>query len=269
MASFGSKRLPVPPFVAPIVALVSIWAALVGSGAFPRAARAEDAEGSALKPGAWAAEFEIDPKYRYDLGISTGATLSVKRHLSARSALRLGVSAGFDETKSDEERSYERYATYYVPTYVSDSATGEGHDENHAYALLLHFVRYHPVRDAVTMFWEIGPSLRYAESQSHDEFVYPGLSPTDPSETNSYDRSAVRREASLDLALGFEWFFNRRLSLGGRIGAFAAYGWGSEARVYGATVDDGSYWAREVLRSDPEGVSVHTEPAAIHLSAYF
>ncbi len=242
--------------------------AILGSMLLPLAAEAEDAADSPLRPGAWAAEFELDPSYRYDFGFSSGVTLSAKRHHSAQSALRFGVSVGFNESKDEGETSYERYNIYDNPSFRSNRGTTERHGENHAYALFLHLQRYHSVKDAMSIFWELGPSLRYNESDYTTEYIYP-FQAYGPVEINRDSYSVVLRSAALDLSLGFEWFFKRRLSLGARVGAWGGYSWGAVSSSYETYTMDNSYYRVSQDRIDRKNVTFQTSPATVMFSAYF
>ncbi|MEK7347656.1 MAG: hypothetical protein AABZ94_02170 [Candidatus Eisenbacteria bacterium] len=242
--------------------------AVLGSALLPLAAQAEDAADSPLRSGAWAAEFELDPSYRYDFGFTSGVTISAKRHHSARSALRFGASIAFNESEDKGEASYERYYYYSNPTFSSKRGTTERHSENHGYTLFLHLQRYHSVRDAMSIFWELGPSLRYNESDYSSEYIYP-FDFFAPGEINRDSRSLVARSAALDLGLGFEWFFNRRLSLGARGGAWWGYSWGTESSSYETYTTDNSYYRVGRDRNDLKRVTFQTSPATVTFSAYF
>lgn len=255
------KRAPLP--LALVIALAALAASLL-----PVAVGAEEAADSPLRAGAWAAEFELDPSYRYDFGIASGITISLKRHHSARSALRLGASVGFNESKGDGEKSFERYSIYSNPNFRTNQGTTEDHGESHSYALFLHLQRHHSVREALSIFWEMGPSLRYSELDISNEYIFPYLI-YGPGENYRDSRSYVRRSVSVDLNLGFEWFFNRRLSLGARVGAWGGYGWGTETSNSETFTTDNSYYAISHDRRETADVSIQTSPATVTLSAYF
>lgn len=259
------KRTPQPRAL--LVALIAL--AALAAAVLPTAGRAEESAESPLRAGAWAAEFEIDPSYRYEFGFSSGVTISLKRHHSARSALRFGASVGYGESKSEGESSFERYYVFSNPNYRAGQGVNENHSESHAYGLFLHLQRHHPMREALSIFWEVGPSVRYSEWKSSTENIYPYSFEYGPGEIYQDSRSSVRRSVSLDLSLGFEWFFNRRLSLGARFGGWGGYTWGEETSTFETFTTDDSYYRLSRDRDDLEGVSVQTSPATVTLSAYF
>ncbi|MEK7317261.1 MAG: hypothetical protein AAB011_13860 [Candidatus Eisenbacteria bacterium] len=265
MPSSGSTPFPRPRVLAGAIAL-----ALMASVFLPAVARTEEDDAdSPHRPGAWAAEFEVDPSYRYDLGFSSGVTISAKRHRSARSALRFGASISFYESKSEGESSIERFSVTSNPNLRSTQGARESIEESHGYSLFLHYQRYHPVVDDLSIFWEVGPSLRYSEYESSDDRLYPYYDPTGPTETFRHSRSVVLRTAALDWSIGFELFLKRRLSLGARAGVWAGYSWGAEYDSDEFFTSDNSYYSAYRNWSDLNRVSVQTGPATVTLSAYF
>jgi hypothetical protein len=217
-----------------------------------------------LRAGAWAAEFEIDPTYQYSIGYVGSATISVRRHSSERNAWRIGARFGFTEDRGEGEVSRTVFQTGYLPDDASEDT--DRHTQSQEYALFLHWMKFHPVQDRLSSFAELGPSFRYGESESYGEYVSPG---TPSSYFDTYDYSAVLRTVALDANLGFEWFFSKRLSLGARFGALAAYRWGmsSESVIHLRT--DGSYFYRRVARADSNGAEFRTSRALISFAAYF
>lgn len=265
MPSSVSIPFPRPSVLAGAIALV-----LMASVFLPAVARTEEADAdSPHRPGAWAAEFEVDPSYRYVLGFSSGGTISAKRHRSARSALRFGASIGFNESKEEGEVAHERFSVASNPNFRISQGPRESIDENHGYALFLHLQRYHPVVDDLSIFWEVGPSLRYYESKSSSERQYLYYYAAGPTEIYRTNRAVILRTAALDWSIGFEFFLKRRLSLGARAGVWAGYSWGAEYESYESFTSDNSDYSVDHAWSDLDRVSVQTGPATVTLSAYF
>ena len=231
----------------------------------PGAALADDAERSPLRAGAWAVQFEVDPTYRYDLGVSSGASLSMKRHRSERTAYRMGVGARFANSEGDEDLRYRRESI--DPPSFDQSGSGRDVYESHSYNAFAYWVRHYSVRDAVSLFWEAGPSFRFSEYREESSSLYPSY--YGPGEQDFYTRSGVRRGVTLDANVGFEWFFNRRLSLGARYGVYGGYGWGRQNSTRESYALDGSSY--ELSRSDERihDVSFQTSAATVSLAAYF
>jgi len=244
------------------LAISLAWAATAAVLVLPLPAIAEEDTDSPLRAGAWAAEFEIDPVLHYSLSYTSSATLAVKHHSSPGRALRLGASIGFSETEEDGVREAEQFDPYLG--FDSFAASIDGHSESHDYSLFLHLVRERTVRDRVALFLEVGPSVRYSESLYHREWIYL----YSPSRSTS-DTRDVSRAAALDLNLGFEWFFVRRLSLGARYGAFADYSWGSRVESEMNEEIGGPGYIVQHTRTRPKRVDVSTNRATVTLAAYF
>lgn len=239
----------------------ALFLLLLGAVSCPTVAGAEEAADAPLRAGAWAAEFEFDP----NLGYTGSATLAVKRHHSPGGALRLGVNVGFIEEERDGRADQVIYDPPYYPTPTGGGGSVDRHIELHSYAAFLHLVREWPVRDRVAMFGEIGPAFRYTESHYYSEYIY-GI--TDPAR-DSYDEVYLKRSAALDVGLGFEWFFSKRVSLGARYGAFVAYQWGAVNFERRSVQLNGPSYSEGRERSDTKGFEARTNRATITLAAYF
>lgn len=250
----------------PALAFALALSLIVSSGgAAPASARAEGSTESPPKAGTWAAEFEIDPTFRYNIGYYGSATLAVKRHSSPNQALRLGVNFGFSEDERDGSQGSYVYDPINYPVPLDGVGTVTRHSESHTYAPFLHLIREWPVRDQVAMFGELGPSFRYSESNNHDEAIFGYSSPS--RYTSEYEQ--VERAVAVDVALGFEWFFASRLSLGARYGGFCSYSWGSRSST-NMTMDlNGPAFSRSIEYLKTKGVEFGTNRATITLAAYF
>lgn len=254
-------RFPLTPVRYPLfLALV-----ILSAGSASRVARAEDAADSPLKEGAWAVEFAINPTFDYGFGFTGSATLAAKRHYSPGRALRFGVNAGFNEDESDGTQGHASFYPPYDPFPEVVEGTVSRHSESHAYSAFLHYIRECPVRDHVAIFGELGPSLRFAQSDSHSEYISGYSTPS----LGTYDDHSVTRSVALDVNLGFEWFFTNRLSFGARYGAFVAYQWGSRSSGGSDVALDGTRFSRTEENLDTKGADAGTNRATVTLAAYF
>lgn len=219
------------------------------AGLRPEHAAAEESAPSPLKAGAWAIEFELDPEYQYGLGLGGAATVSAKRMWTDRTGLRFGASIGY----SEEEYEGDRVDFVVNPSYpggIGGRYPDEGGREAHDYAIFAHLRRHHPVRERVSIYWEVGPSFRYQEYDSWSEDVW-FYGP----EFASYREMATRRGVYLDARIGFEWNFSGRLALGASYGAYGGYQWGKGSYSRAYRTDDGLYSSssqdfREMRRAD-------------------
>ncbi|HEU4725621.1 MAG TPA: hypothetical protein VFU59_10050, partial [Candidatus Eisenbacteria bacterium] len=98
-------------------------------GFIPDVARAEEAEDSPLRAGAWAAEFELDPTFQYGIGYTGSATLAVKRHSSPSRAFRFGLNIGFNEDRQDGSDLQQIYNPPSFPYPTSTEVNLDRHTE--------------------------------------------------------------------------------------------------------------------------------------------
>lgn len=243
-------------------ALAASLLLLLVAAADPTGSRAEEPAESPLRAGAWALEFEIDPDYSYGLGFSGAATISAKRMWTERTGLRFGATLGYVEEDSDGESvSFESTPTN--PIGVGFSApSGEGR-ESHSYALFAHLRRHHPVRERLSIHWELGPTFRYQQYESwYENHYFYGPS-------YSYSREmSTRRGVFLDARIGFEWLFARRLALGAAYGAYGGYQWGSATYTREARTDDGLYSYSDQDFKSLRRADFSTSRATVSFTAY-
>src|SRR5262245_4253663 len=135
---------------------VLVLALLAG---FPTGALAQADRVNSLEDGAWALQFGIGGNFT--LHKFTGATISVKKHYSDRSAVRVGatltaLSADFDaETASND-------------SLFSDIESENGRD-TYGIALGLEWVRYLRPEARWSFFAGLGPSVSFAHGTDTDE----------------------------------------------------------------------------------------------------
>ncbi|HEU4724588.1 MAG TPA: hypothetical protein VFU59_04725, partial [Candidatus Eisenbacteria bacterium] len=180
-------------------------------------------------------------------------------------AFRFGLNVGFNEDKQDGVEGQAILDPPYYPTPTMNESDIDGHQEAHTYAVFVHLIHEFPVRDRVAIFGEIGPAFRYSRSKYLSEYVYGYSSPV----FVWSDERRIERTAAMDLALGFEWFVSKRISLGARYGAFAGYKWGGLNYDRGSNRVDGTGYQREYDNRDTKGVVSGTSRATVTLAAYF
>lgn len=235
---------------------------LVLAGLGPDPAAAEESAPSPLKAGAWAIEFELDPEYQYVFGLGGAATLAAKRMWTDRTGLRFGASIGYSEEESEGESNRFIVNPSY-PGGIGGRFPEGGGRETHDYAIFAHLRRHHPVRERVSIHWEVGPSFRYLEYDAWNEDVY-FYGP----EYSSYRETTTRRGVYLDARIGFEWNFAGRLALGASYGAYGGYQWGKGTYYRTYRREDGLYSStdqnfRELRRAD-----FSTSRATVSFTAY-
>ncbi len=243
-------------------ASLPVWAAFIGALLAPSPALAQDAaeEGPkhSLRSGAWAVEFEVQPKLS---GYYGAAGVAAKRHFTMRSALRFGILVAIDD--SDAE------GTSYLDTgnpYGTTLATGEieNYSDRRDVSLFFHFIRFLGVGDRFGIFLEAGPTARWIS----EEYGYVDTYPV-PQRIHRRARDRDSWNYGLDAGAGFEWFFSRRLSLAGRYGISALLTDTDQTGFYEFYDLNGGYWDRRLDITHSDGFNVQTTPAVISLTAYF
>lgn len=228
----------------------------------PRAAAAEEAGESPLRAGAWALEFELDPEYSYGLGYGASVTLAAKRMWTDRTGLRFGASIGYSEEKSEGDR-----VTFVVNPSFPGGLGGRFPEETvrelHEYTIFAHLRRHHPVRERLSIHWEVGPSFRFQEYEARSETVYI-FGP----EYASYRELTTRRGVFLDARIGFEWLFSQRLALGASYGAYGGYQWGSGTYSREYRTEDGRYSTSEQSSKELRRADFSTSRAVVSFTAY-
>jgi hypothetical protein len=211
----------------------------------------------ALRPGAWAMDLQFQP----NLFVSSGsAGIALRGHLSTRSAMRIGLLASISHSEGEGTRVDDR-AFPYDSTVVT-AHIGSGLDTRDV-TLFLHYVRYVVLRDRFGMMVGIGPSVRWRSEESNNVEDRPALG-------GSYRSSGDRDVWAFgpEVNLGFEYFFYRWLSLGGRYGVLAQWSESDMTQSYEVYYPNDGYSERRYDETHNEGFSVQTTPALFTLTAY-
>ena len=201
---------------------------------------------TALGTSTWSLELATD--------IGSGdndASFAIRRHSGASSAFRFRVDVSANKQDGDGTR-----------TDTGNPDTKSNLDqENHAYAFSIQWMRFAAIRDNVTATFALGPIVqkqRYGVRQENNE----GL----PS-FNGYEQRQETTSFGVDLGLGMEWFFNRRLSLGGQSGLRATTGSGHYVNINRS--GNGATYSKDETDIDVDVTEFTTATARIQLTAYF
>lgn len=206
-----------------------------------------------LQPHARALEFEVEPRLS---GFSGSATISGKYHLSARTAIRVGLLFGTSGGGGSSE------GRLYRDTLLATSSSSSDSDA-HTINMFAHAVRYAPLGMRFGLFGFAGPTVRREwssqSSTSHDS-RNPGI---------FMSRSEGRTwSIGSDLGAGLEWFFSRRFSLGARWGV--AFMYSEPHSVSRQESSDGVNPPQvQIQESSSHGFTIDTTPAVVMLSGYF
>jgi hypothetical protein len=227
----------------------------------PRAAAQEvDTERPkhALRPGAWAMDLQFQPNL---FSSSGSAGISLRGHLSTRSAVRFGFLASISHSRSEGTRLEDR--SFPFDTIYTRVDIGNDYDTRDV-ALFLHYVRYVVLKDRFGMTVGIGPSVRWRSEESSYVDNY-------PAPRGSYRSSGDRNVWGYgpEVSVGFEYFFYRWLSLGGRYGVLAQWSESDVTQRYDFYNPNDGYWDRRLDETHNEAFTVQTTPALFTLTAYF
>lgn len=193
--------------------------------------------------GKYALQFQID-RY-FTLSDFQGGTISAKYHFNNNSALRFGITLGYEDMDVEISSKDVRQDTTYIEDY-------SGEESNNVIVLTLQYLHYLEVQNSISAFWGVGfnYSLRPISTDIPDYRII------------TEDYSAY----GLDLLMGVEWFVRSN------IGIHAEYGMG-----FGYTSSENSY-ERPSYYSDTEmnkdyqktsGIELYNHSAKFGLSIYF
>ena len=154
----------------------------------------------ALRPGAWSIFFQGSLfGGRNDFG---RVDVSVKRHLTGRSAVRLNLNIGVSSSESGEVRTYEAPDTRRGGRWTDS--------DGRSYGIAPAYVFYPRPSPKVNFFLAAGPFVQWGSDDSSSEEVFP-----DQDGRSVYRRRSERDSRSVGgiAELGFEWFLTRRVGL--------------------------------------------------------
>ena len=209
--------------------LVAVWVLSVW-GFSTAAAQSGETTGAkpknSLEKGAWALQFQIDSDR---ILTSYGGSVALKRHVSARSAYRVG----FD---------------YGLSTQDQESATSAKTDMNYQnFGMFVHYLRYTDPESPVHFFWGTGP--------------FGSFSRTENSQSDSHQSSesvAKTWSVGIDGRVGVEWFATRTLSFHAEYFGTASY---QRSELSATTV--------ETVEVTQDQWRLSRGPVVFGLSAYF
>jgi opacity protein-like surface antigen len=168
---------------------------------------------NSLYPGSWSIQFQTT-EY---LGLKpfNGKLVSLKRHLSNRAALRLGISFDVDGNDARDPELREVADTTYS---WYDSNTDSDYQK---FSIDLSYLRYVSPGSYVNFFWGIGPVVGFSRSERTVDWT----------DTDPLSRSRIRSDrdytrtweiGSLGL-VGVEWFLSKHISFHSEYRASVVY----------------------------------------------
>jgi hypothetical protein len=182
---------------------------------------------------------------------SDDASIAIRRHMGAGSAWRFGIGVSADKRSGDGVRT---------ETGQPDEA-GERFDDYSSYSFTVQWMRFGSIRDNLTAVFAIGPVFERSNSSYSENYDIgtPGYS--------GYEYGDSRTEFGVDLGLGMEWFFTRRLSLGGQASLRATTGTTDVVQI--SRSGTGGTYDKTEIQFELDTTEVDASAGRIKLTAYF
>ncbi len=151
---------------------------------------------NSLKKGAWALQFQVVQNFQ--LASFQGGMLSIKRHLSDGTALRVGVSMDLSAESGEGT------------TTVSDSITASSDLDNDlvSFGLVVQMIKYPSPSAATNFYYGIGPTFTYRSAKNRTFSVNPY-----DGNTRTADEERTSWHAGVSGVVGIEWFARSNISL--------------------------------------------------------
>jgi len=172
--------------------------------------------------------------------------ISVKAHFSDRGALLLGAALSLDEStgKSSPSEMLDRINNrYYTVTVTSQ------------------IQEYVDARGPVTIFLALGPYWNRARSSYEETRQSPAAT------IQNYKSERKSWEVGATGGVGFEWFFKRKLSVVGRVGASLALG--KEHETFFLADDLSNPNTYSLRKTDYSTFTSSSASSALGLAVYF
>lgn len=193
--------------------------------------------------GKWALQFQID--HYFTLSDFQGGTISAKYHINNNSAVRFGITLGYEAMDVEIYSKDIRQDTTYIEDY-------SGEESNSVIILTLQYLHYLEIQNSISAF--LGAGFNYSLR---------------PYSTDIPDYRIINEDYSkygLDILMGVEWFVRSN------IGIHAEYGMGFGYNSYESTYERPSYYSDTDMDKDyhkTSGFELYNHSAKFGLSIYF
>lgn len=196
-----------------------VW--LVVMGALGSGVTPTDAQGDAppdtvsaktVCGGIWAVQFQLTQNFT--LAPFQGALLSLKRHWSPATAIRMGLDGTLSVVEQQDET---RRST--ADTTVSHGKR-QVDDRRHQMGVIVQYVQYRSPRASVSLFWGTGPLMRWGRTSVE---TTDGDTVGTASSTRRATSTNRTWSAGVSGVLGTEWWVTPRLSVLAEYGIAVEY----------------------------------------------
>jgi len=155
--------------------------------------------------GKFALQFQISDNLT--LSSFQGATISGKYHLGIRSAVRLGISVGLNDTGSDRKVMYSDTLNFYE----------DAESNSISFYINSQYLNYLVRTDVIGFYLGTGPTVGFENYESDNNISI------NDSTIQKVTSSGESFTVGLDAIAGVEWSFNKDMSLSAEYGFKFAY----------------------------------------------
>lgn len=201
-------------------------------------------ENSSLKEGVWAMQFQIEGFF--NLKAFQGTTISVKKHITDKSALRFGIGLSLNISTEDYN------TTLYQNDYASDYQSRDIHENR--LNVSSQYLYYLLGETGVNLFFGVGPLLDYSWYKS--EYNRDTLMESRKSNSTGFGVIGI---------VGVEWFAVRSISFHAEYSTSANYNWYESTNLresFNPSKTDESKSKRKYFNLSPQ-------PVRFGISLYF
>jgi hypothetical protein len=176
--------------------------------------------------------------------------IAVKAHFSDRGAVLLTTALSLDSYTGHDPRSVQGH---------------QGHQRSYAVSVAAEFLEYVDPRGPVTVFLGLGPFWRRSHYLSDGTDYYTAPDSTVHTAYGISERNYWTVGGTG--TVGFEWFFKRKLSMVGRVGASFSFGESHENYFSASDTSDPSTFDRRAI--DYTNAFASSSSATLGLAVYF
>ncbi|HDS00975.1 MAG TPA: hypothetical protein ENO22_10270 [candidate division Zixibacteria bacterium] len=213
-----------------------------------------------LVRGSWSMQFGIVQDFT--LKAFNGGLISVKRHLSPSTALRMGLTFNGDVGDQSSE-NLDEYQQFGVQNLVI--RTTDGNTSGISLSLSTQLMVYSSIEKSINLYFGIGPNFNYSlDKEEFDvEYIYEDL----PERDGYQDRLLRSWSIGFLGSWGVEWFATRKISFIAEYGARAEYNSVYRERSSLEFVDEIS--RRDSFTEDRHDFRFITDAVKFGISLYF
>jgi hypothetical protein len=185
---------------------------------FASIAQCQTSDSTSLREGSWALQFGIAGNFT--LTSFQGTTISAKYQLSARNAIRGGITISGSSSNGSSA-----FSATNADTSIG-SASGSSHSSSQTISFVAQYLWYLNPTGPVHSYTALGPSVSYSFSRNNSD---------NPNSNGDYvyhyitSSSSTQHGAGITGSAGVEWFACQWLSIRAEYNESIQYQWGSNS----------------------------------------